>query len=43
MKAGLDPARFTIKTAPALLQKSKPWSDYAKAARPFEAAAKRLR
>ena len=43
VKAGLDPARFTIETAPVLLQKSKPWSDYAKAARPFEAAAKRLR
>ena len=43
VKAGLDPARFTIETAPALLTKSKPWPDYAKAARPFEAAAKRLR
>ena len=43
VKAGLDPARFTIETAPAHLSKSKPWSDYAKAARPFEAAAKRLR
>jgi bifunctional non-homologous end joining protein LigD len=43
VKPGLDPARFTIKTAPALHKKSKPWVDYAKAARPFEAAAKRLR
>jgi bifunctional non-homologous end joining protein LigD len=28
VRAGLDPKRFTIKTAPALLAKSKPWQDY---------------
>jgi bifunctional non-homologous end joining protein LigD len=28
VRAGLDPQRFTIKTAPALLAKTKPWKDY---------------
>jgi bifunctional non-homologous end joining protein LigD len=42
-KPGLDPARFTIETVPALLKKTKPWADYAKSARPFESAAKRLK
>jgi len=28
VKAGLDPKRFTIRTTPALLAKSKPWQDY---------------
>ncbi len=28
VRAGLDPKRFTMKTAPALLAKSKPWADY---------------
>jgi bifunctional non-homologous end joining protein LigD len=28
VRAGLDPQRFTMKTAPALLAKSKPWQDY---------------
>lgn len=28
VKAGLDPLRFTIRTVPGLLKKTKPWSDY---------------
>jgi bifunctional non-homologous end joining protein LigD len=28
VRAGLDPQRFTMKTVPALLAKSKPWPDY---------------
>ena len=35
---GLDAARFTVRTAPALLKKSKPWGDYGKAARPLDQA-----
>jgi bifunctional non-homologous end joining protein LigD len=42
VREGLDPSRYTIHTAPALLKKSKPWADYARGAKPFTAAAKRL-
>ena len=34
VRAGLDPQRFTMITAPALLVKSKPWADYCGAGRP---------
>jgi bifunctional non-homologous end joining protein LigD len=34
----LDPLRFTLRTAPALLAKTKAWEDYAAAARSLAAA-----
>ncbi len=42
VKAGLDPKKFTLRTAPALLKKTKPWSDYDKSARPLRAAIEAL-
>jgi bifunctional non-homologous end joining protein LigD len=35
VKRGLDPRRFTIRSATALIAKSKAWKDYAKAERPL--------
>ena len=34
IKSGLDPQRFTMRTAWALLKKSKPWQDYCDGERP---------
>ncbi|AYV48813.1 DNA ligase D [Caulobacter flavus] len=42
VKAGLDPGRFTIRTAPELIAKSTAWADYADAVKPLKAAIKRL-
>jgi bifunctional non-homologous end joining protein LigD len=42
VKAGLDPTRFNLRTAPALLKKSKPWRDYDKAAVPLRQAIQAL-
>ncbi|MEH0196670.1 DNA ligase D [Caulobacter sp. CCNWLY153] len=42
VKAGLDPTRFTIRTAPDLIAKSTAWADYAEAGRPLKAAIRRL-
>jgi bifunctional non-homologous end joining protein LigD len=42
VKAGLDPQRFTIGTAPALLKKSKPWEDYCDGERDLKGAIEKL-
>jgi len=42
VKADLDPKRFTIRTVPALLTRSKAWGDYCDCERPLEQAIKRL-
>jgi bifunctional non-homologous end joining protein LigD len=42
VRAGLDPKRFTVRTAPALIAKSDPWADYDAGARPLKDAIKRL-
>jgi bifunctional non-homologous end joining protein LigD len=41
-RGGLDPMRYTIRTAPALLKKSSAWADYCEGERPFLPAAKKL-
>jgi len=42
VKKGLDPQRFTIRTAPALLRKGSVWKDYAKSAVPLLPILKKL-
>ncbi len=42
VKAGLDPARYTVRTVPALIAKSKAWEDYCEAVRPLEPAIRKL-
>ena len=42
VKKGLDPKRFTVRTAPALLAKSNAWEDYTKGERPLLAVLKKL-
>jgi bifunctional non-homologous end joining protein LigD len=42
VKADLDPKRFTVRTAPALLAKTPAWKDYCDALRPLEPAIKKL-
>jgi bifunctional non-homologous end joining protein LigD len=42
VKSGLDPARYTVRTAPALIAKSKAWEEYCEAVRPLEPAIRKL-
>jgi len=42
VKSGLDPQRFTMRTAWTLLKKSKPWQDYCDGERPLKQAIERL-
>ena len=38
VRKGLDPTRFTVRTAPELLRRGKPWSDYDAAAASLRSA-----
>jgi bifunctional non-homologous end joining protein LigD len=42
VKAGLDPRRFTIRSVPGLLKKTKAWRDYEKSAVPLRHAIQTL-
>ena len=42
VRTGLDPKRFTVRTAPGLLPKSKAWKDYDDSERGLENAIKRI-
>lgn len=42
VRADLDPARFTVRTVPALLAKTSAWRGYDRAARPLAAAMRKL-
>jgi bifunctional non-homologous end joining protein LigD len=42
VRAGLDPLKYTIRTAPKLLSKSKPWKDYEKGGRSLVTAIQKI-
>jgi len=42
VKKGLDPKRFTVRTAPGLIAKSKAWKDYGKGEKPLLPVLKKL-
>ena len=42
VRSGLDPQRFTLRTAPQILAKSKAWTDYRNAERPLREAIRKL-
>jgi bifunctional non-homologous end joining protein LigD len=43
VKRGLDPLRYTVRTVPGLLAKTKAWAQYCESEQPLAAAIKRLR
>jgi bifunctional non-homologous end joining protein LigD len=42
VRSGLDPLKYTIRTAPGLLAKNKPWEDYDDAARSLVSAVQKI-
>jgi bifunctional non-homologous end joining protein LigD len=42
VRPGLDPKTFTVRSAPKLLKKTKPWTDYSKSARPLTGAIRQI-
>jgi bifunctional non-homologous end joining protein LigD len=42
IRKGLQPSRFTVRNAPALLKKSNPWREYAGSAQSLATAIERL-
>ncbi len=42
VRRGLDPARYTVRSAPTLLSRGKPWSEYAQAERSLRGAIDRF-
>jgi bifunctional non-homologous end joining protein LigD len=42
VKAGLDPKRFTLRTVPGLIAKSRAWKDYCDSERPLRTAIEKL-
>ena len=42
VRPGLDPSRYTVRSAPALIAKSKAWAEYCDSERPLEAAIRQL-
>jgi bifunctional non-homologous end joining protein LigD len=42
VRDGLDPMRYTVRTVPALLSKSKAWADYCDAERSLKGAIRKL-
>jgi bifunctional non-homologous end joining protein LigD len=42
VRRGLDPKKFTVRTAPAVLRKSKPWEGYDRAARSLADAIRKI-
>ncbi|RYX86339.1 MAG: hypothetical protein EON84_21970, partial [Bradyrhizobiaceae bacterium] len=42
LRSGLEPARFTVRSVPALLKKTKVWADYDDAAGSIKAAIRKM-